>query len=100
MFNSLENYIDIAKSELTNMDNIVDNILKEKNKDSIDKEKQRLLNMLKNKEISTAEYIKKWKVMNKNKFNNIGNNLIKNLSFNFKYIIKKLLIKINKKSFF
>lgn len=57
--NSLENYIDIAKSELTNMDNVVDNLLEEKNTEAIEKEKQRLLAMLKNKEISTAEYINK-----------------------------------------
>ena len=56
--NSLENYIDIAKSELTNMDNVVDNLLEEINIESVEKEKQRLLIMLKNKEISTAEYIK------------------------------------------
>lgn len=56
--NSLENYIDIAKSELTNMDNVVDNLLEERNIESIEKEKQRLLTMLKNKEISTTEYIK------------------------------------------
>ena len=56
--NSLENYIDIAKSELTNMDNVVDNLLEEINIESVEKEKQRLLTMLKNKEISTAEYIK------------------------------------------
>lgn len=56
--NSLENYIDIAKSELTNMDNVVDNLLEERNTEAIEKEKQRLLTMLKNKEISTTEYIK------------------------------------------
>ncbi len=56
--NSLENYIDIAKSELTNMDNVVDNLLEERNTEAIKKEKQRLLTMLKNKEISTTEYIK------------------------------------------
>lgn len=56
--NSLENYIDIAKSELTNMDNVVDNLLEKRNKDAIEKEKQRLLTLLKNKEISTSEYIK------------------------------------------
>ncbi len=56
--NSLENYIDIAKSELTNMNNVVDNLLEERNTEAIEKEKQRLLIMLKNKEISTTEYIK------------------------------------------
>lgn len=56
--NSLDTYIDIAKSELTNMSNVVDNLLEERNIQSIEKEKQRLLTMLKNKEISTAEYIK------------------------------------------
>lgn len=56
--NSLENYIDIAKSELTNMGNVVDNLLEERNIESIEKEKQRLLTMLKNKEITTSEYIK------------------------------------------
>ncbi len=56
--NSLENYIDIAKSELTNMDNVLDNLLEERNTEAIEKEKQRLLTMLKNKEISTTEYIK------------------------------------------
>lgn len=57
--NSLDNYIDIAKSELTNMDNVVDNLLEERNTESVEKEKLRLLNMLKNKEITTTEYIKK-----------------------------------------
>lgn len=61
--NSLENYIDIAKSELTNMSNVVDNLLEERNAEAIDKEKQRLLTMLKNKEISTAEYIKQMEIM-------------------------------------
>ena len=56
--NSLDNYIDIAKSELTNMSNVVDNLLEERNIEAIEKEKQRLLTMLKNKEISTKEYIK------------------------------------------
>jgi len=56
--NSLENYIDIAKIELTNMNNVVDNLLEERNTEAIEKEKQRLLIMLKNKEISTTEYIK------------------------------------------
>ena len=56
--NSLDNYIDIAKSELTNMDNVVVNMLEERNIESIEKEKQRLLTLLKNKEIPTAEYIK------------------------------------------
>ena len=56
--NSLENYIDIAKIELTNMRNVVDNLLEERNAEAIEKEKLRLLTMLKNKEISTAEYIK------------------------------------------
>ena len=56
--NSLENFIDIAKSELTNMDNVVNNLLEERNTEAIEKEKQRLLTMLKNKEISTTEYIK------------------------------------------
>lgn len=56
--NSLENYIDIAKSELTNMGNVVDNLLEERNTEAIEREKQRLLTLLKNKEISTAEYIK------------------------------------------
>ena len=40
------------------MDNVVDNLLEERNIESIEKEKQRLLNMLKNKEISITEYIK------------------------------------------
>lgn len=57
--NSLDHYIDIAKSELTNMDIIVDNLQKEQNKESIEKEKQRLLSLLKNKEITTEEYINK-----------------------------------------
>lgn len=56
--NSLDNYIDIAKSELTNMDKVVDNLLEVRDIESIEKENQRLLTMLKNKEISTAEYIK------------------------------------------
>lgn len=34
-------------------------ILEERNTEAIEKEKQRLLTMLKNKEISTTEYIKK-----------------------------------------
>lgn len=54
---SLDHYIDIAKSELTNMDLVVDSLQQEKNKESIDKEKKRLLRMLKNKEITTKEYI-------------------------------------------
>ena len=62
--NSLENYIDIAKSELTNMDNVVDNLLEERNIEAIEKEKQRLLTMLKNKEISTSEYIKQMEQFN------------------------------------
>lgn len=57
-FSSLDNYIDIAKSELTNMDNVIDNLLEERNIEAIEKEKQRLLTMLKNKEITTTEYIK------------------------------------------
>lgn len=61
---SLDHYIDIAKSELTNMDLVVDNLQKENNKESIEKEKQRLLSLLKNKEISTAEYIKILKFYN------------------------------------
>ena len=56
--NSLDNYIDIAKSELTNMDKVVNNLLEVIDIESIEKEKQRLLTMLKNKEITTAEYIK------------------------------------------
>lgn len=56
--NSLDNYIDIAKSELTNMNKVVDNLLEVRDIESIAKEKQRLLNMLKNKEITTTEYIK------------------------------------------
>ncbi len=55
---ALDHYIDIAKSELTNMDSVVGNVLQVRDIESIEKEKQRLLNMLKNKEISTAEYIK------------------------------------------
>lgn len=54
---SLDNYIDIAKSELTNMNNVLDEISEERNIEAIEKEKQRLLKMLKNKEISTKEYI-------------------------------------------
>ena len=54
--NSLDNYIDIAKSELTNMNKVVENLLEKRNIEAI--EKQRLLTMLKNKEISTTEYIK------------------------------------------
>lgn len=56
--NSLVNYIDIAKSELTNIGKVVYNLLEERNTEPIEKEKQRLLTLLKNKEISTAEYIK------------------------------------------
>ena len=56
--NSLENFIDIAKSELTHMNKVVDNFLEVRDIKSIEKENQRLLTMLKNKEISTAEYIK------------------------------------------
>ena len=61
---SLDNYIDIAKSELTNMDNVVNNLLEERNIEAIEKEKQRLLTMLKNKEISTSEYIKQMEQFN------------------------------------
>lgn len=56
--NSLDNYIDIAKSELTNMDKVINELTNEINNASIEKEKQRLLTMLKNKEISTSQYIK------------------------------------------
>ena len=56
--NSLDNYIDIAKSELTNMNKVVDNLLEVRQIESIEKEKQRLLTMLKNKEITTVDYIK------------------------------------------
>jgi hypothetical protein len=62
--NSLDNYIDIAKSELTNMDKVVDNLLDVRDNESIEKEKQRLLTMLKNKEITTAEYIKQLESLN------------------------------------
>ena len=55
---SLDTYIDIAKSELTNMDKVVDNLLEIRDTESVEKEKQRLLHMLKNKEITTTEYIK------------------------------------------
>jgi hypothetical protein len=41
------------------MDNVVDNLLEERNIEAIEKEKQRLLSLLKNKEITTTEYIKK-----------------------------------------
>jgi len=61
--NSLDHYIDIAKSELTNMDIVVDNLQKEQNKESIEKEKQRLLSLLKNKEITTEEYINKIEIL-------------------------------------
>lgn len=44
---SLDGYIDIAKSELTNMNDVVDNLFEERNKEAIEKEKQRLLLMLK-----------------------------------------------------
>ena len=54
---SLDHYIDIAKSELTNMDLVVDSLQQEKHKESIEKEKQRLLELLKNREITTIEYI-------------------------------------------
>ncbi len=56
--NPLDNYIDIAKSELTNMNKVVDNLLEVRDIESIEKEKQRLLTILKNKEISTTEDIK------------------------------------------
>lgn len=56
--NSLYNYIDIAKSELTNMNKVVDNLLEVRDIESIDKENQRLLIMLKNKKITTTDYIK------------------------------------------
>lgn len=69
---SLDHYIDIAKSELTNMDNVVDNLLDERNTEAIEKEKQRLLTMLKNKEISTAEYIKQIE----NLINGINNDIL------------------------
>ncbi len=62
--NSLDNYIDIAKSEITNMDKVVDNLLEEKNTQAIEKEKQRLLTMLKNRETSTIEYIKQIEIFN------------------------------------
>lgn len=54
---SFDTYINIVKSEPTNIDKVVDNLLEIRNTESVEKEKQRLLNMLKNKEISTAEYI-------------------------------------------
>lgn len=56
--NSLDHYINIAKSELTNMTKVVDDLNQEKDNEAIEREKSRLLNMLKTKEISTAEYIK------------------------------------------
>lgn len=62
--NSLDSYIDIAKSELTNMNKVVDNLLEVRDIESIEKEKQRLLNMLKNKEITTTEYIKQIEKLN------------------------------------
>ena len=40
------------------MDKVVNNLLEVIDIESIEKEKQRLLTMLKNKEITTAEYIK------------------------------------------
>lgn len=55
---SLDHYIDIAKSELTNMDLVVDNLKEYKNKEAVENEKKRLLEMLKNKEMSTSEYVK------------------------------------------
>lgn len=56
--NSLDHYINIAKSELTNMNKVVEDLNQEKDNEAIEREKARLLNMLKTKEISTAEYIK------------------------------------------
>lgn len=56
--NSLDHYINIAKSELTNMNKVVDDVTQEKDNEAIEREKSRLLTMLKNKEISTTEYIK------------------------------------------
>ena len=67
---SLDHYIDIAKSELTNMDFVVDSLEEENNKKSIEKEKQRLLSLLKNKEITTAEYINRIENYDSNKHSN------------------------------
>lgn len=61
---SLDGYIDIAKSELTNMNDVVDNLFEERNKEAIEKEKQRLLLMLKNKKISISDYIKQMEKFN------------------------------------
>ena len=63
--NSLENYIDIAKSELTNMDKVKESIGQISHKEANEKEKQRLLLMLKNKDISTIEYIEQMEKISK-----------------------------------
>lgn len=55
--NSLDHYIHIAKSELTNMSNVKENLNNVLDFESKQKEEQRLLKMLKNKEISTKKYI-------------------------------------------
>ena len=62
---SLDNYIDIAKSELTNMDKVKESIGQISHKEANEKEKQRLLLMLKNKDISTIEYIEQMEKISK-----------------------------------
>ncbi len=62
---SLDNYIDIAKSELTNMDKVKESIGQNSHKEANEKEKQRLLLMLKNKDISTIEYIEQMEKISK-----------------------------------
>lgn len=54
---SLDDYIDIAKSELTNMKEVIQIVLDNQKIDTIKKEKNKLLNMLKKNEISTEQYI-------------------------------------------
>jgi len=55
--NSLDHYIHIAKSELTNMSIVKENLNNVLDFEAKQKEEQRLLKMLKNKEISTKKYI-------------------------------------------
>jgi len=55
----LDNYIDIAKSELTNMSQVLEDLQSVIKAEAIEKEKDRLFNLFKNGEISSKEYISK-----------------------------------------
>lgn len=54
---SLDTYIHLAKSELANMPEILKGLEEQREKESIEFQERQLLNKLKNKEITTEEYI-------------------------------------------